>query len=108
MDDQLSDRHRVGHRGIRRIQQIEDVLVTARLAALGISMLLAWPGGDPLAAGQEKQPARKLSLHLEAVKQVISAGMAPVLLLTLENVGTVSEKILKPAETCKTRTTTWL
>ena len=45
---------------------------------------------------QEEKAKPGLSLKLEATKPAITAGTAPVLRLTLENVGKADEKILKP------------
>jgi hypothetical protein len=45
---------------------------------------------------QEKKPKPALSLKLEAAKETVAAGTEPVLRLTIENVGMVDEKILKP------------
>jgi hypothetical protein len=66
-----------------------------RIAVLLIAIILMHiPSSGPPAEAQ--QPKKTLVLHLKAVKETIAAGTAPTLRLTIENVGDVPQKILKP------------
>ena len=51
---------------------------------------------DSAVSAQERKPKPTLSLTLETAKESIRAGTEPVLRLTIENVGKVDEKILRP------------
>ena len=56
--------------------------------------LLAQAGAQVVA--QEKKAVPTLSLKLESAKKSIPSGTAPLLRLTVENVGRADERILKP------------
>jgi hypothetical protein len=67
-----------------------------RLFIIVIVTSMALYADDSALTAQQQKPKPTLSLKLEAAKETIRAGTEPVLRLTIENIGKVDEKILKP------------